>query len=85
MSNPVFMTTANRLGHFAIAVTIALTSVRRSSAFVVSSGLSTAVLSSARRGAALQGLTMASPLGPEEKVVIIGGGIGEESRRMRLL
>lgn len=76
------VTTVGRRRQIAVAITTAvIAGIQRSGAFVVPSALSTAtaasVLSAGRANHAHgHGLTMSSPVGPEERVVIIGGGIG---------
>ena len=80
------VTTVGRRRQIVAAITTAIASIQRSGAFVVPSALSTAtaasVLSAGRAHQAHgHGLTMSSPVGPEERVVIIGGGIGEAPGR----
>lgn len=76
------MTTVGRRRQIGVAITTAIASFQISGAFVVPSVSSTAtsasVLSAGRVRQGYGGLTMSSPpVGPEERVVIIGGGIGE--------
>lgn len=81
-------TTANRLRYLAIVATTAFASTRHSAAFVGSfaAALSTKAASRLRGGQHQSATFMmgSPPLGDEEKVVIVGGGIGEEVLSMPL-
>lgn len=69
--------TASRLKYLAIVATTVIATTRPSAAFVGS--FTSASATSSKRGGRRQPLTMGSPpLGAEERVVIVGGGIGEE-------
>lgn len=85
ISTGVTATTVGRRRQIAVVITTAIASIQISGAFVVPSVVSTAtaasVLSAGRANNHRRGLTMSSPVGPEERVVIIGGGIGEARGR----
>lgn len=83
--------TASRLKYLAVVATTVIATARPSTAFVGSSFSSTSTsAASSRRGGRRQqcqpSLTMGSPpLAAEERVVIVGGGIGDEGLRVGAL
>lgn len=83
MPSPLRAPTAGRLGHLAVVATTVLGHALPASAFVFSfasalSSRTSAVTASAGKQTSRGLMSMGSPpLGAEERVVIVGGGIGE--------